>query len=108
MRTSTAVAVSFALLLAAASVAADKAKGRYLVIAPHTPEQCLAVLDDFNEHDRALLKKVEWGCGAGDHTGYLTIDAAAVQTLPEKSRAGAHAVKLNKFTPEQIRQFHAK
>jgi hypothetical protein len=104
------VAFTIGILTAAAALAA-KGKDRYLVIAPHTAEQCLAVLDDINEHDAALLKKVDWGCAAGDHTGYLAVDAdtqdAALRTLPAKAREGARAVKLVKFSPGQIRQFHA-
>ena len=102
-------AAVFAGLLAAAAFAGNS-KSRYLVIAPHTAEQCLAVLDDIKDHDASLLKKIDWGCAAGDHTGYLAVEAdseaAALQSLPEKSRAGARAVKLVKFSAEQIKQFH--
>jgi hypothetical protein len=104
------VAFTIGIFFAAAALAA-KGKDRYLVIAPHTAEQCLSVLDDINEHDAALLQKIDWGCAAGDHTGYVAVDAdnqeAAVRTLPAKSREGARAVKLVKFSPGQIRQFHA-
>lgn len=104
-------ALAFAGLLAAAAIAGEKSKAHYLVIAPHTPEQCLATLDDIKEHDAALLKKIDWGCTAGDHTGYLAVDAdseeAAIRSLPEHSRTGARAVKLVKFSSEQIKQFHA-
>ena len=103
-------AVAFAALLGAAAVAAGT-KGKYLIIAPHTPEQCLAVLDDINQKDKGLLKKMDWGCTSGDHTGYLTVDAesdaAALKVLPEKERAGAKAIKVVKFSPEEIKQFHA-
>ena len=96
--------------LAAAAALAGTSKSRYLVIAPHTAEQCLAALDDIKDHDSALLKKIDWGCAAGDHTGYLTVDAdseeGALRALPEKSRTGARAVKLVKFSPEQIKQVH--
>ena len=102
-------AIALASLLATAAVAGEKA--RYLVIAPHTAEQCLGVLDDIKANDQALLKKIDWGCAAGDHTGYLAVEAdseeAALKALPEKSRAGARAVKVVKFTPAQIKQFHA-
>ncbi len=111
MRNPILAAFALAALLGSTSLAAEKAKSRYLVIAPHSPEQCLAVLDDVNEHDKALLKKIDWGCMAGDHTAYLEVSAdsseAALASLPEKSRASARAVKLGKFTPEQIKQFHA-
>jgi hypothetical protein len=104
------VAFTIGILAAAAGLAA-KGKDRYLVVAPHTAEQCLAVLDDINEHDAALLQKIDWGCAAGDHTGYLPVDAdsedAALRALPSKAREGARAVKLVKFSPGQIRQFHA-
>ncbi|HUJ26364.1 MAG TPA: hypothetical protein VLW85_10115 [Myxococcales bacterium] len=107
MRVSSALVL--AGLVAAAAFAGDS-KSRYLVIAPHTAEQCLSVLDDIKDHDAALLKKIDWGCAAGDHTGYLAVDAdseeGALKALPEKSRAGARAVKLVKFTPAQIKQFH--
>jgi hypothetical protein len=99
-------------LLGAAAFAADKARTKYLVIAPHTAEQCLAALDEIDQHDAALLKKIDWGCAAGDHTGYLSVDAdseaQALESLPEKTRARAHAVKLVKFSAAQIRQFHAQ
>jgi len=104
------VAFTIGILTAAAGLAA-KGKDRYLVIAPHTAENCLAVLDDINRQEADLLKKIDWGCAAGDHTGYVAVDAesadAALNTLPGKAREGAKAVKLVKFSPQQIRQFHA-
>lgn len=106
------VTLSLASLVLIASAAfADAKKTKYLVIAPHTAEQCLAALDDIEQHDQALLKKIDWGCAAGDHTGYLEVNAAdeasALKTLPVKTRTGARAVKLVKFSPEEIRSFHA-
>ncbi len=104
------VAFTIGIFFAAAGLAA-KGKDRYLIIAPHTAEHCLSVLDDINEHESALLREIEWGCAAGDHTGYLAVDAdnqeAALHALPAKAREGARAVKLVKFSPGQIRQFHA-
>ena len=47
------LAFTIGIFFAAAGLAA-KGKDRYLVIAPHTAEQCLSVLDDVNEHDRAV------------------------------------------------------
>ena len=104
------VAFTIGILAAAAGVAAS-GKNRFLVIAPHTAESCLAVLDDISQHEADLLKKIDWGCAAGDHTGYVKVDAdseeAALRTLPAKAREGAKAVKLVKFSPAQIRQLHA-
>jgi len=105
-------ALAIVALLGATAFAADKAKSKYLVIAPHTPEQWLAALDEIQQNDAALLKKIDWGCAAGDHTGYLSVEAEseaqALESLPANNRARAHAVKLVKFTPAQIKQFHAQ
>ena len=91
----------------------QQAKGdRYLLVMPHTPQQCLAALDDMEAASPQLLAKTDWGCMAGDHTGYLIVHAASEQAamnmVPAKERAGAKAIKLNKFTPEQIKSFHQK
>ncbi len=119
----TQTSVSFVLLLTAAVLAlptraAEKtakptsSKGKYLVVTPHQPEECLDVLDDLSTKDKKLLSQIEWGCTDGDHTGYLLVDAdskdAAIKKLPEKERAKAKAIKMAKFTPEQIKAIHEK
>jgi hypothetical protein len=85
---------------------------RYLLIMPHTPEQCVAALDAMEAASPELLAKTDWGCMAGDHTGYLVVHAASQQAalnmVPPNERVGARAIKLNKFTPEQIKSFHQK
>jgi hypothetical protein len=91
----------------------QQAKGdRYLLTMPHTPEQCLKALDDMEATSPQLLAKTDWGCMAGDHTGYLMVHAvseqAALAMIPAGERAQAKAIKLNKFTPEQIKSFHQK
>jgi hypothetical protein len=85
---------------------------RFLIISPHTEEQCLAVLDDMAAKEPQILAKTEWGCMAGDHTGYTMVDAkdeaAARNLVPSAVRGQAKVIKLNKFTPEQIKSFHKK
>ncbi len=92
--------------------AASAKMDHYLVIAPHQPEDCVDVLDDLNMKNRELLKKIEWGCTDGDHTGYLLVDAsskdAAIKKLPEKEQSKAKAIKMAKFTPQQIKAIHEK
>jgi len=89
--------------------AADKKE--YLVVSPHTPEECLKTLDSYVGKDQKTLAKIDWGCMAGDHTGYLKVTAESEQAaramLPEGQRANAKVVPLNKFTVEQIKSFHA-
>jgi len=104
----------YAALPASNTLASDQqAKGdHYLLIMPHTAEQCLKALDDMEAASPQLLAKTDWGCMAGDHTGYLIVQAASEQAarnmIPAAERAGAKVIKLNKFTPEQIKSFHQK
>ena len=84
---------------------------RFLIISPHTPEMCLKALDEVQAKSPKLLAQMDWGCMAGDHTGYVEVnatdEAAARDMLPENARASAKIIKLNKFTSEQIKKFHA-
>jgi len=83
---------------------------KYFVESKHTQEECLRALDEILAKGPGALAKVEWGCMAGDHTGYSIVEAGsqteALEGVPSFLRAKARAVKLNKFTPEQIRSFH--
>ena len=101
--------VSFAAPAVAAEGMAAGGKGKYLVTATHTPEECLAAMDEVAK-DKKLLDKAEWGCMSGDHTVYLTTQAnspeAAIKMLPEHDRQNAKAVKLTKLTAAQIKKFH--
>ncbi len=115
------VAVATALVLAVLLVAPAAWAGsssktgmstpRFMITSPHTAEQCLAALDDLSAHAPNLLAKMDFGCKAGDHTGYAVVHAenadAARNMLPESLRASAKVVELNKFTQEQIKSFHA-
>jgi hypothetical protein len=95
-----------------ASARPGPAMTTYLIISPHTPENCLVTLDAVKAeaNGSAELAKWEWGCMSGDHTGYMIVPATspddALKHVPEMERAQARAVALNKFTPEQIKAFH--
>jgi len=86
--------------------------GRYIIQSPHTPEECLRALDEILAKGQNELARYEWGCMAGDHTGYAIVEAGsdgeAAGTVPAFLRGKARVVKLNRFTPEQIREFHKK
>ena len=101
--------VSFAVPVGAAETKAAGGKGKYLVTATHTPEECLAAMDEVAK-DKKLLDKAEWGCLSGDHTIYLTTQAdspeAAIKMLPERDQKNAKAVKLTKLTAAQLKKFH--
>ncbi len=85
---------------------------RFIIITPHTAEQCLKSLDDYAANNPALLKETDWGCMVGDHTGYVVVKAAdetaARNLLPADERKAARIIQLNKFTVEQIKEFHKK
>lgn len=85
---------------------------RYIIASPHTAEECLRALDEVLDRGPRLLANYEWGCMAGDHTGYLVTEASseseAQSEIPAFVRSKARIVQLNKFTPEEIASFHQK
>jgi hypothetical protein len=85
---------------------------RYLVETPHKGEDCLKALDEELAIGPKVLGKFEYGCMAGDHTGYAIIDAKtredAMKTVPTFLQGSAKIVEVAKFTPEMIRSFHQK
>jgi len=90
----------------------EKAKGKskFMVVVSHTPEQCLSQLDEINAKGADLLNKFDWGCKAGDHTGYAQIEsenATAVKNmLPMDVQSSAKIVKVNKFSPAELETIH--
>lgn len=86
---------------------------KYLVEMKHTKEECLQALDAVNESGhKDLLGKIDWGCMDGNHTGYMIVEAnsseAALKDIPDVVKKNSHAYKLNKFTSQQIADFHKK
>jgi hypothetical protein len=85
---------------------------RYLIETSHTPEECLQDLDRVLERGPDILAKFDWGCMAGDHTGWAVIEAESKARLEDKLPLSildrARIVEVGKFTPEQIRSFHAE
>lgn len=85
---------------------------RFFIESKHTPEECLRALDEILARGPQVLQKYEWGCMEGDHTGYAIVDAGseaeAQENVPAFLRPKARVVKLNRFTPDQIRSFHEK
>ena len=85
---------------------------QYFVESPHTKQDCLRALDETVAKGADILDKFSWGCMAGEHTGYAIVEAeneSAVQDMiPVFLRDRAHIVKVDKFTPEQIKAYHEK
>lgn len=87
---------------------------RYLIETAHeaNPQACLRALDAFLQAGAHYLTNAEWGCLDGDHRAWIIVDASneseARMIIPPVIRHTAHLVKLNKFTPEQIREMNGK
>lgn len=83
---------------------------QYMISVPHTPEECLKALDEFDVSK--ALTKFEFGCESGDHTGYAIVTAsspeAALAMVPEDQRANAKVVAVHKFTPAELKAAHEK
>jgi hypothetical protein len=91
----------------------NKAMARYMIQTPHKAEECLRPLDEELNKGKDILDKVEFGCSAGDHTGYALVDAnnkneALNKYVPSFIQDRAQVVEVGKFTPEMIRSFHTK
>jgi hypothetical protein len=85
---------------------------RYLIQASHEPGECLETLDAYLRAGAHYLTNAEWGCQAGVHTEWVIVeaenDADARRVVPPIIRKTALLVRLNKFSPEQIREFHER
>jgi hypothetical protein len=85
---------------------------QYLIESKHTKEQCLQALDNLLDKGPDVLNKFEFGCMAGDHTGWATVEAdnqqQAEELIPKPLRSQTRVVQVSKFTPEQIRSYHNK
>ena len=85
---------------------------KYMIESPHTEEECTQALDETLVKGTDLLAKFDWGCMSGEHTGWAVVDAAneaeARNMVPTFLRSKARVVKVDKFTPQQIKSFHQK
>jgi hypothetical protein len=85
---------------------------KYLIESPHTAEECLRAMDEVLAQGPDVLSRYIWGCGAGVHIGWVTVEATtetdARRTVPSFFRGAARTVQVGTYTPEQIRSFHRK
>ncbi len=85
---------------------------KYMIEATHdpSPQSCLRILDGFLYAGAHYLRRADWGCMDGVHKAWIIVeadnDAAAQLMVPPVIRKNATVVKLNKFTPEQIKELH--
>ena len=83
---------------------------RYLVSLTHTDEDCIRALKAIEAV--GMITHFDWGCKDGDHTGWVTIEAEsksqAMMVVPPLLRDKAHAVRLVKFSPQDVQSMHGK
>jgi hypothetical protein len=86
---------------------------RFLIQAAHTPEQCLAALDELVAMGPGEIEKWDLGCAVGDHsnhTCYGAIEAAdldaARSRIPLSTRSQAQVTEVGRLTADQVRAFH--
>lgn len=84
---------------------------KYFIESPHTREECLPALDELLAKGPDVLERFDFGCAAGDHTSWALVESesesAARSLIPSFLRDKARVVPVTKFTPEQIRSYHA-
>jgi hypothetical protein len=85
---------------------------KYMIEAPHTEAECLRALDEQLAKGPEILKKFNWGCMAGDHTGYAIVDVKdekeARNLVPSFLLDKARIIEVSVLTPDVIRSFHTK
>ena len=83
---------------------------RYLIISPHTGLDCAKVVQEV--YSMGYITHFDWGCKAGEHTGWAIIEAdspaEALMVVPSLHRNTSKAVKINKYSPEEVRAMHTK
>ena len=81
---------------------------RYLIESPHQGNDCALIVRQIEA--MGYLHNFDWGCKAGVHVGWVIIEAEsesdACMVVPPLVRSQARAIKLSKFTPEEVEGFH--
>ena len=79
---------------------------RYLVISPHTLEDCRVAIEHFAKYNAGFLTHFEWGCYDNDHNAYAFIEAEtheqALMAVPPLLRNKAKAIRMVQLTPTAI------
>ncbi len=83
---------------------------KYIVILPHTEGDCVKALKQIESI--GSITHFDWGCKDGDHTGYVCLEAdskeQAMMVVPTIERKQARVIKLNKFSPDDVRKMHLR
>jgi hypothetical protein len=90
----------------------ERVMTKYLIASRHEPADCLRALDEELAKGTGILDKFVYGCKEGDHTGYAIVDVKnlsdALAMVPGFLQESACITKVDKYTPAEIKAFHAK
>jgi len=85
---------------------------RYLITSRHEPAECLRALDEELAKGPGVLDKFVYGCKEGDHTAYAIVESKslsdALGLVPDFLQNSACVTRVDRFTPADIKSFHAK
>ena len=80
---------------------------RFLVECSHDADDCKKVVK--NLYYQGYLHNCDWGCKAGVHKAWVTIEAEnerqALLVVPPILRTNARAIMVVKFDPEMVREW---
>lgn len=87
---------------------------RFLIEMTHEDEHdnCVRALDAVRLHGSHLITRIEWGCKAGVHSGWIIAECDSVEEakmlVPPELRHETRVVQLDRFTPEEIQAWAEK
>jgi len=86
---------------------------KYIVISPHTSEDCRKAVKEFREHSAGFLTHFDWGCMDKDHTAYAIFEADSHETarmaVPALFREKTRVIMLTNFDPsKKVDRLHAQ
>ena len=85
---------------------------RFLIEVSHESTQvtCARAVEVFLKTGSHFFTHADWGCKDGVHVGWAIVEAEnreeAIMTVPTIIRNKARAVRLNKFTEEDLQNLH--
>jgi hypothetical protein len=74
----------------------------FMIELSHTPETCVAALDELDQNACDLLSEVYWGCMSGRHDGWVVVEAenesAARELVPGNVRGDVTITEVDVAT----------
>lgn len=105
--------IFLSIIIAAAKnypISGPDKKGRYFVIAAHSPEQCRKAMEDMKASPKIQLSDFDFGCNYNDHTFYGVVEGTSESdvrsSLPQTLQLNAKIKKVDKLSVAEIEKLH--